>query len=52
MDIGEAEVASGMAEGEAFVVQAEQMKDGGMQVMHVDFAGNGEVAELIPFRHS
>src|SRR5260370_840174 len=35
MDIGEAEVAAGMAEGELFVIEAEQRKNGGVQIVDV-----------------
>src|SRR5438045_9449800 len=37
MDIGQAEVAAGVAEGEFLVVEAEQPEDRGVKIMHMDF---------------
>ena len=34
-DVGQAEVASGVAEGKAFVIDAHKVQDGGMQVVNV-----------------
>ena len=45
--VGEPEVSAGVAVGELFVVQAEQVQDGGVQVVHVDLVGDGVVAELV-----
>ncbi len=47
VDIGEAEVTSGVAEGEAFVVEAEEVEDGGVEVMDVDGVNGGLEAEVI-----
>src|SRR5688572_22906222 len=47
MDIGEAEVAAIVAIGEFFVIEAEQVQDGGVEVVHVDLFGDGVVAELV-----
>src|SRR5262245_53066377 len=42
VDVGQTIVAAGMAEREPFVIQAEQMEDRGVEVMHVDpVFGNG-----------
>jgi hypothetical protein len=46
-DIGQAEVAAGVAVGEAGVVQAEEVKDGGVQVVEVDLVGDGVMAEVV-----
>jgi len=37
IDIREAEVAAGVAVGELFVIKAELMQDGGVQIVDVDF---------------
>ncbi|MFM1945457.1 MAG: hypothetical protein RI897_4439 [Verrucomicrobiota bacterium] len=47
VDVGEAEVTSGVAEREAFVVEAEQVEDGGVEVMDVDGVDGGLEAEVI-----
>ena len=47
MHIGETEVAAGVAEGELFVIETELVEDGGMQVMHVDFAIDGHMADVV-----
>lgn len=36
VDVGEAETASLVAVGETFVVDAEEMEDGGLEVVYVD----------------
>ena len=46
-DVGQAEVAAGVAVGEPGVVQAHQVQDGGVQVVHVDFVDDGGVAEFV-----
>jgi hypothetical protein len=35
--VGEAEVAAGVVVGKAFVVEAEEVEDGGLEVVDVDF---------------
>jgi hypothetical protein len=45
--IGEPEIASGIAVSEAQVVDAEEVQDGGMEIMHVDLVLHRVVAELI-----
>ena len=47
MHIGEAEVAAVVAEGEFLVVQAELVEDRRVQVVHVDFVLDREVAEVV-----
>ena len=47
VDVGEAKIATGVAEGEFFVVQAEQVQDGGVKVVHVEFVFNGHVSPFI-----
>src|SRR5260221_12246071 len=45
--IGQAEVAAAVAVGEAFVVEAHQVEDGGVQVVGVGAFFLGTVAELV-----
>lgn len=47
VDVGEAKVAAGVAEGEFFVVQAEQVEDGGVEVVHVEFVFNGLISPFV-----
>ncbi len=47
MHIGKPEIAAGVAVGEAFVVKAEEMEHGGVQVVDVDFVLNGFVAIIV-----
>ena len=47
VDVGEAEVAAGVAEGEALVVEAEEVEDGRLQVVDVDGIHLGFEAELV-----
>ena len=47
MDIGEAEVAALAAEGEPFVVDAELVKNGGVEIVDVNLVLNGVIAELV-----
>src|SRR6266446_3512534 len=47
MDVSEPEVAATVAEGQAFVIQAHQVQDGGVQVVVVDAVLDGAVAELV-----
>ena len=46
-DVGEAEVAAGVAVGEFFVVEAEEVKDGGVEVVDVDFVLDGGEPEFV-----
>ena len=46
-DVGEAEVASGVAVGELLVVEAQEVEDGGVPVVDVDLAFDGFVAVLV-----
>ena len=46
-DVGEAEVAAGVAVGEAFVVEAEEGEDRGVEVVDVDFVFGGEPAVVV-----
>ena len=47
MDIGEAVVASEMVPGAFFVIETEQMKDGGLKIVQVHFPGDGPEAERV-----
>ena len=47
MDISEAEVAALAAESEAFVVDAELVKNGGVEIVDVNFILGGVIAEVI-----
>jgi hypothetical protein len=40
VDIGEAEIAAGVVEGQLLVVEAEAVQDGGLEVMHMDWVFN------------
>jgi len=39
VDVGEAVVAAGVVEGEAFVIEAHEVEDGGVEVVDVDAIG-------------
>ena len=45
MHVGEAEVAAGVAVGEAFVIEAEELQERGVQVVDVDLVLDGLEAE-------
>ena len=47
MDVGEAEVAAAVAVGEAGVVEAHLVQDGGVQVVDVDAVFDGDEAEVV-----
>ena len=47
MHVGEAEITAGVAVGEALVVDAEEVKDGGVDVVDIDGSFDGEVAEVV-----
>ena len=47
VDVGEAHVAGGEAEGEFLVVRAEQVEHGGVQVVDLDLVLDGEVAVFV-----
>src|SRR5687767_1634860 len=47
VDVGEAEVSAGVAVGELFVVEAEEVKHGGVEVVDVDFVFGGFEAEFV-----
>ena len=46
-NVGQAEVAAGVTVGEPLVVEAEQVQDRGVQVVHVDAVLDGAEAELV-----
>ena len=46
-DVGQTEVPARVAVGEAFVVEAEEVEDGGVQVVDVDFVLDGAEAEVV-----
>ena len=47
--VGEAEVAAGVVVGETFVVEAEEVEDGSLEIVDVDFVFGDVEAELIGF---
>ena len=47
VDVGQPEVAAGVAVGELLVVEAQQMEDRGVQVVDVDLVLDGLEAELV-----
>lgn len=47
VDVGKAKIAAGMAEGEFFVVQAEQVENGGVEIVHVEFVFDGFISPFI-----
>ena len=47
VDVGEAKVAAIVAEGEPFVIQAQQVEDGGVEVVMRDAVLDGVHAELV-----
>ena len=52
MDVGEADVASAKAVGQALVIQAQKVKDGGVQVVHRGdiFHGVLPISSVVPYR--
>ena len=48
-DVGEAEAAAVVGVGELFVVEAEEVQDGGVEVVDVDLIDGGLVADLVGF---
>ena len=47
LDVGEAEVAAGVAVGEFFVIETEEMEDGGVEVVDVDAVLGGLESEVV-----
>ena len=47
VDVGEAEVAAGVVVGEAFVIEAQKMQDGRLEVVNVDFVLGDMEAEVV-----
>ena len=47
MDVGEAEVAPTVSIGEFFVIEAQEMEHGGVEVVDVDFVFHGGEAEVV-----
>ena len=47
VDVGEAEVAAGVVVGEAFVIEAEEVEDGGLEVVDVDLVFGDVEAEVV-----
>ena len=47
VDVGEAEVAAGVAVGEFFVIEAEEVEHGGVEIVDVDLVLDGGEAEVI-----
>lgn len=46
-DVGQAKITTGKFVSEAFVVQPQQVQDGGVQVMQVNFIACGKVSEFV-----
>lgn len=46
-DVGEAEVATAVRVRQLFVVQAELVEDGGVQIVDVDFVFDGGESEVV-----
>src|ERR1051326_9119355 len=46
-DVGQAEISSGIAISKFFVIEAQEMKHGGMKVVDVDWVLNSAIAELV-----
>ena len=47
MDVGEAEVSAAVAVGESFVIEAEEVKEGGVEVVDVNFVLSSREAEFV-----
>src|SRR5438046_4191108 len=47
IDVGEPEIAAAVTEREPFMIEAEQMQEGGVQIVHVDLILDGAEAELV-----
>ena len=47
VDVGEAEVAALEAEGEFLVIEAEEVEDGGLEIVDVDFIFHNGEAEFV-----
>ena len=50
VDIGQSEVASGMAVGEAFVIQSQRVKQRCVKVVHMDRILDGRIPEIRPWK--
>ncbi|MEY3459406.1 MAG: hypothetical protein RL215_2563 [Planctomycetota bacterium] len=48
-DIGQSEVAAGVAEGELFVIESEEVEEGGMEIMDMDAIMDGAEPEFVRF---
>ena len=47
VDVGEAIVPTAMEVGEVFMIDTHEMKQGGMEIMDIDFVFHGIVAEVV-----
>ena len=47
VDVGQAEVTPGIAIGQALVIQPQQVKQGSMEIVHMDLVPDRLVAELV-----
>lgn len=47
VDIGESEIATGVTEGQSFVVHTQLMQDGGVQVVHFNRAFDRVLANFV-----
>lgn len=47
MDVGEAEVASAVMEGELLVIESEQMEDGRVEIMHMNAIVDGFISKIV-----
>ena len=47
MNVGEAKVATGIPVGQLFVIKSQQMKDGGLEIVNVDFVLDRGKAKVV-----
>ena len=54
VDIGEAEIATGIVEGQLLMVEAEAVQDGGLKVMHMDWVLDHVESQVVggPMTHA
>lgn len=47
VDIGETKIPTGIAVGQVFVIEAHEMKDGGVEIVDVDFVLHGSETKFV-----
>src|SRR6266496_2587659 len=47
VNVGQTEIAAVVAVGELFVIETEQVENGGVEIVNVDFVFHGAIAEFI-----